>query len=74
MAYKVIRDLTPTDYFLVFSSLRCDLRSLATATPAFCLILKYSKFIPTSGALHLLVPLSGMWFTSNLHDWPLLAI
>lgn len=47
MAYKVIRDLTPTDDFLEFISHRCDLCSLATATPAFCVILKHSKFIPT---------------------------
>lgn len=69
MAYKVIRDLTPTDDFLEFISHRCDLCSLATATPAFCLILKHFQIHS-----YLLFPLSGMWFTSNLHDWPLLAI
>lgn len=74
MTYKIICDLTPVDYFLDFISHRWNLSSLPTASLAFCLIFKHSKLIPTPGPLHLLCPLSGVLFTSYLHDWPLLAI
>lgn len=56
MAYKVIFNLTPAGYFLGFISCHCNLSSLPTATLAFCLIIKRSEFIPTSGPLYLLFP------------------
>lgn len=63
MAYKVIRDLTPIDSSWSLFHIAVTLRSLATATPGFCLILRHSKFIPTCYFLCLECGLPGICMT-----------